>query len=315
MSTPLVSVIMVTYGHENYIKYAIEGVLMQQCDFEIELIIANDCSPDETEKVIKSIIENHPKGHWIKYTKHEINKGAEENFVWATKQCTGKNIALCEGDDYWIDPYKLQKQLDFLESNEDCGLVCTDFNILHQATGKIEESLFKNEPNRFPVYKNFEDFLYAAGYMAPCTWLLRREFLPTYTKNYVDGTFAWLLEVYAQSKVGFVKDTTTVYRVLDESASHSKSLQKRFQRSKGVLKIQLDFIGQYALNIEFKLKILRKYYKMVLPTLVALNEKEEIAKAMLYLPKVNRTLKDNLLFFIAKMYFGSKLMKIIYYYK
>ena len=61
-----VSICMITYGHENYILQAIEGVLMQECDFEIELIIANDCSPDNTDLVVTDILANHPKKSWIK---------------------------------------------------------------------------------------------------------------------------------------------------------------------------------------------------------------------------------------------------------
>ena len=64
---PRVSVVMITYGHENFIRQAIEGVLMQNCDFEVELIVANDCSPDNTDYIINDIIQNHPQGKWITY--------------------------------------------------------------------------------------------------------------------------------------------------------------------------------------------------------------------------------------------------------
>ena len=74
------SVVMITYGHEKYIREAIEGVLMQNCNFEIELIIADDCSPDDTESVVQNIIKSHPKGNIIKYIKHQKNKGMMPNF-------------------------------------------------------------------------------------------------------------------------------------------------------------------------------------------------------------------------------------------
>ena len=125
MKNTLVSVVMITYNHEKYIQQAIEGVLMQKINFHIELIIADDTSPDQTENIVKKIIVEHPNGHWIKYTKHKFNKGVSKNFTWALKQAKGKYIALCEGDDYWTDPLKLQKQVDFLEENENIGLVST----------------------------------------------------------------------------------------------------------------------------------------------------------------------------------------------
>jgi glycosyltransferase involved in cell wall biosynthesis len=119
----IVSVIMITYAHENYICEAIKGILIQEVDFEVELIIADDNSPDNTSTIVKSF-SNHPRFHWVKYTKHKQNKGMVPNVIWALEQATGKYIALCEGDDYWTDPLKLQKQVDFLEKNPEYGLVC-----------------------------------------------------------------------------------------------------------------------------------------------------------------------------------------------
>ncbi|OQC44889.1 MAG: putative glycosyltransferase EpsE [Bacteroidetes bacterium ADurb.Bin028] len=133
-----VSVIMITYKHEQFIAKAIEGVLMQKCDFEVELIIADDCSPDKTEEKVFQIIKNHPKNSWIKYTKHKTNKGMISNFNWALNQCKGKYIAMCEGDDYWTDPLKLQKQVDFLEANEEYSACGHTAKILYENTGREE---------------------------------------------------------------------------------------------------------------------------------------------------------------------------------
>jgi glycosyltransferase involved in cell wall biosynthesis len=133
-----VSVIMITYKHEQFIAKAIEGVLMQKCDFEVELIIADDCSPDKTEEKVFQIIKNHPKSSWIKYTKHKTNKGMISNFNWALNQCKGKYIALCEGDDYWTDPLKLQKQVDFLEANEEYSACGHTAKVLYENTGREE---------------------------------------------------------------------------------------------------------------------------------------------------------------------------------
>jgi glycosyltransferase involved in cell wall biosynthesis len=119
----MVSVDMITYKHESFIKQAIEGVLMQKTNFEYDLIIADDCSPDNTEEIVRNIIATHPKGHFIKYFRHEKNIGMQPNGMFAVKQCKGKYIALCEGDDYWTDSNKLQKQVDFLENNSAFSLV------------------------------------------------------------------------------------------------------------------------------------------------------------------------------------------------
>ncbi len=131
---PKVSVCMITYAHEKFIEEAINGVLMQECNFEIELIVANDCSLDTTNKIVNNIIETHSRGHWIKYTMHSKNIGMMPNFIWALKQSKGKYIALCEGDDYWTDPLKLQKQVDFLDGNVKYGGVANN-SLVHYNNG------------------------------------------------------------------------------------------------------------------------------------------------------------------------------------
>jgi glycosyltransferase involved in cell wall biosynthesis len=113
----VVSVIMITYGHEKYIRQSVESIISQECDFDFELIISNDCSPDDTDAVIFSIFKENSKSHVIKYFSHEINKGMVSNFLWSLDLAKGDYVALCEGDDYWTDMKKLQKQVDFLRSS------------------------------------------------------------------------------------------------------------------------------------------------------------------------------------------------------
>lgn len=127
---PLVSVCMITYNHEKYIVEAIEGVLMQEVDFEVEFVIADDASTDRTGEIIQSYIDTHPRGSWIKYTRHPVNKGMMGNFIWAIEQCKGEYVALCEGDDYWIESKKLIRQVSFLKENLPFSLVYHPTKIL-----------------------------------------------------------------------------------------------------------------------------------------------------------------------------------------
>lgn len=134
MQHPLVSVIMITYGHEKYIQKAIEGVFLQKTNFPVEFIIANDCSPDNTDELVKEIIKKSPPNIQVRYTKHEANKGMNLNFIWAYQQVKGKYVAVCEGDDYWIDENKLQKQVDFLEQNPNYAICCHNVYFLNGET-------------------------------------------------------------------------------------------------------------------------------------------------------------------------------------
>ena len=99
--SPLVSICVITYNQEKYIAQAIDGVLMQQTDFPIELIIGEDCSPDNTRKICLDYKNKYPDK--IKLLLPDKNKGSMRNFIDTMQAANGKYIALCEGDDYWTD--------------------------------------------------------------------------------------------------------------------------------------------------------------------------------------------------------------------
>lgn len=115
MDDPLVSIITITYNHESFIEKTIQGVISQIVDFRIEYIIAEDCSTDNTRSICQQYANKHHD--LIRLITSETNLGAVENELRAMNEAKSKYIAICEGDDYWTDPYKLQKQIDFLENN------------------------------------------------------------------------------------------------------------------------------------------------------------------------------------------------------
>ena len=128
--TPLLSIVTITYNHEPFIAKTIEGVLMQQVNFRIELIIAEDCSTDGTRAICQQYAEQYPA--LIRLITSESNVGAIANERRAMQAARGKYIAFCEGDDYWTDPLKLQKQVDFLESHPDYSVTfhrCKHYNV------------------------------------------------------------------------------------------------------------------------------------------------------------------------------------------
>jgi len=128
--TPLLSIVTITYNHESFIAKTIEGVLMQQVNFPIELIIAEDCSTDGTRAICQRYADEHPE--LIRLITSESNVGAVKNERRAMLAAKGKYIAFCEGDDYWTDPCKLQKQVDFLESHPDYSVTfhrCKHYNV------------------------------------------------------------------------------------------------------------------------------------------------------------------------------------------
>jgi glycosyltransferase involved in cell wall biosynthesis len=243
LENTLISVCMITYKHEGYIKSAIEGVLLQNYNGSIELIIADDNSPDNTEKIVKEIQNKHPKGHFIQYTKHKKNKGIIPNFVWALEQCKGKYIALCDGDDYWTDPLKLQKQIDFLESNKCYTGVSSNVKVVYENSDKGSH-LFKNNIKQDTFKLN--DLL-QGRFFHTATFVFRSScFKKDFPDFILSGDRALFMLVACFGDIKYIKDVTAVYRKNEGGISRnvtSKQMMKDFNIA--------NFIKKYNSNLDY----------------------------------------------------------------
>jgi len=309
MDNPLVSVMMVTYNHEHYISQAIEGVLMQITSFRIELVIGEDCSTDSTRKICEKYKNQYPQLIRLLTTDH--NLGMVQNGNRTLQACTGKYIALNDGDDYWTDPYKLQKQVDFLESNEDYGLVWTDIDFRVQSSGVINKSVFKNK--KLPIYDSFIETLIHKPFFSPSTWLCRREYLQQEINNYCDGTFPMILDILSKTKIKYLEVVTATYRQLDESASASQSMQKRYNFLKGVYRIQKDYIKKYNVSIKIEEEIDFKHFESAYPYAVILGDLETVEKGkLIFKNRLHINMKVKGALFLSNFFIGRSMLKIIY---
>ncbi len=122
-----VNVCVITYNHEEFIEKALASILNQKADFDFDIVIGDDCSSDKTKEIILKYKQRYPD--LIRILFSEKNIGMRENFLRSLKACKGKYIAILEGDDYWTDEYKLQKQFDYLEKFLDLFRI-TIYNLL-----------------------------------------------------------------------------------------------------------------------------------------------------------------------------------------
>lgn len=130
---PLLSVRIVTYQHVDYIAQCLDNVLCQVTNFPFEIVIGEDASTDGTRAIVFDYADRYPEK--IRVITADMNVGVKANGQRVRSACRGKYIALLEGDDYWTDPLKLQKQVDFLEANPDYSLCYHDFTMLDAITG------------------------------------------------------------------------------------------------------------------------------------------------------------------------------------
>lgn len=275
----LLSVNTMTYNHEKYIAQCIEGILMQKTNFAFELLIHDDASTDNTAAIIKEYEKKYPNIiKPIYQTENKWSKGIKISATYQYPRAKGKYIAVCEGDDYWIDENKLQMQVDFLENNPEYGMCYTNFNIYYQNKKKFEYDLFTTQPVKFlKEYESLEQWILKKGYIAPMTWVYRKSLLDSYdSMNSCDGTFVMVSHFMANSKIKCLDNTTATYRVLKESASHSKSLEKLYKRHNNLKEIQYKLIEKYNLDDSLKSKVDENYCREGIKLFVALHKREDI---------------------------------------
>jgi glycosyltransferase involved in cell wall biosynthesis len=138
MKSPLVSVHIITYNQASYIADTLEGALRQETDFGVEILVGEDCSTDGTREIVLDYQRRYPER--IRVITSEHNVGAHANSRRVGEASRGKYLALCDGDDYWTDPRKLQKQVDFLESHPEYSLCCHDVDIIFDGVPEVSRT-------------------------------------------------------------------------------------------------------------------------------------------------------------------------------
>jgi glycosyltransferase involved in cell wall biosynthesis len=213
MEKTLVSICCQTFNHVNYIEQCIEGFLMQKINFKIEILLRDDASSDGTTEIVKKYSNKYP--HIINaliYTKNQFQKGVSP-FRDNVRRAKGKYIALCEGDDYWTDPYKLQKQVDFLEVNEDYGICAHRVQISNQFNAS-ENYIF---PENLLSQDYFIEQFIANNLAATCSIIFKKELFqsnPWHNKSPF-GDILLILTVLKNSnnKIRILHDVMGTYRI------------------------------------------------------------------------------------------------------
>jgi glycosyltransferase involved in cell wall biosynthesis len=224
-----VSVCVPTFNHKHYISQMLEGALNQKTTFPFEIVIGDDGSTDGSQDIIKAIADQNPDK--IRAFLHSKNLGPFEprefagrnNVLHLLKSCRGEFVAMCEGDDYWTDPYKLQKQVDFMEKNPEFAI--SHHNVLVTYEDGSPSHHFNKTTQ--PAVSTIDDILQDQWFMATGSWLYRNYFL---TENFADwhanaaaGDWALSIQLAAKGKIGYLPEVMGVYRKHSAGLSHVHS--------------------------------------------------------------------------------------------
>ncbi|WP_242202500.1 glycosyltransferase [Aestuariivivens insulae] len=267
MKHPLLSICLRTFNNEKFVLDALKGILMQKVNFDLELVCSDDCSEDHTYAVVKEAIKDCSKFVNIHLVRQPENLGYTGNLLYLLNNCKGDYIALCDGDDYWSAPNKLQLQVDFLEANPDFEVCFTNVCTIDEKGKVIKKKLVK--------YGN------SAGYtmqdlpiIAPTSSRVFRNRDFSSISKTVPGEDTYML-LY-QSKFGNIKFLDIVagaYRYQSESVYSSLAISKRKDAN---LKTEMECMGLVTKNLY------PKYQKIILKKIVELRylDKELYSKRL-----------------------------------
>ena len=245
MADLLVSIFCQTYNHEPYIRQCIEGFLMQKTDFSFEVLVHDDASTDQTADIIREYEIKYPGIiKPIYQTENQFSKGISISITFQYPRAKGKYIAFCEGDDYWIDPLKLQKQVDILEKYENVGLVYSKARCFQQNINKFRKESIGNQ------YCSFRNLILFNSIPSLST-CYRKDIYSNYLKDIHPEKIKWVMGDYPtwlyfalHSNVKFINEIQGVYRILEDSASHSKNVYKQLSFNESTYKIRMFYLSK-----------------------------------------------------------------------
>lgn len=243
---PMVSVCMITYNHEAFIHEAIEGVLMQKTTFPIELVIGEDCSADNTRIICEEYAQKYPD--IVRLLPSEKNIGLMPNFIRTLRACNGKYVALCEGDDFWTDSFKLARQVGFLELNQNFNVCFHDVDVILMENNCSKIKNFAIKYDTWKTEYTFDDLLFGKLLIHTPSVVTRNLVNEFKFEKAVTGDFFYLLHNSFFGKIKMLDYKMAIYRV------HSKGVFS--QRNSWPIEKKIDF---YTLQLDANYMLLDKY--------------------------------------------------------
>lgn len=231
--SPLVTIFCTTYNHSKFLKECFEGLLSQKVSFPVEILVHDDASTDDTPSIINEYQKKYPSVFKVIFQKeNQYAQGAKILVDFMFPVARGKYIAICEGDDFWRDPEKLQMQIEFLEANPDFSLSFTDVSvqrgeIFHESEhAQYHEKILANR-TEFTIHDLMKD-----NFIPTCTMVLKKESFencPGWVRML--PFFDWALGLLSSKngKINYIPKKTSVYRVHESGVWSSKSYSVRMQ--------------------------------------------------------------------------------------
>lgn len=233
---PFVSVCVLTYNQEKWIRQTLDSILSQQTNYSFEVIVGEDCSADNTHAICQEYVDKYSN---VSFAPQEHNLGVAGNYVNCIKHSSGKYLMVCGGDDYWHNTNKIQLQVDFMESNPDCVLCHTDIDIYNVNKGKLIENCNLKYNIAPPEGRIQKEILAGREHISAVTMCIRKEIVDKYVplEKYIELKFPredWptLVIISAYGEINYIPISTATYRVGHESITNTLDYDKIIERNK-----------------------------------------------------------------------------------
>jgi glycosyltransferase involved in cell wall biosynthesis len=208
----LVSVLVLTYNHADYIGKALDSILAQQTDFPFEIVLGDDCSTDHTRSVIEGYMERNPGRINAKFHPQNLGNSGRYNFIDTFNRCTGKYIAMLEGDDYWDDPQKLHKQVTFLEAHPDYSMSCSNVAIWYEKEKAFDRT--HSWTKRWKSTIDINDIIEGHQVYIPSLVFIRKYLDVELMKQYtMFGDTVIIYQLIQRGKIRCFQEFMAVYRI------------------------------------------------------------------------------------------------------
>ena len=238
------SVAVITYNQDKYIRQCLEGIVNQKTNFEFEVVIGDDHSSDRTLHICKEYAAIYP---FIKILETPQNLGYAQNWKRTLTACKGLYIAPIEGDDYWTRTDKLQRQAIYLDNNPKCGLCYTDCDILYDESGKRDKSIIKQ---KLTIINSSTPFG-GEGYLCNVTWMIRKTITTNidYDKDCLDIPLLLYYETYRQYQTGYIDINAGVYRRHRNSISFDlENKEKIYRHLRSIFIIESNYMKTFNVD-------------------------------------------------------------------
>lgn len=264
---PYVSIALVTYNHEKYVEEALDSILMQETDFPFEIVFHDDASTDDTPKILKEYMKKYPNIiRGILQKENQYSQGKRVDII-VFNEISSKYIAICEGDDYWIDQNKLQVQIDVMEKNPDCHLSfhAAEVRIQNDKHGKIIARHAKNNK----VFTTSEVISGGGQFCPTASIILRRDSVILFLENEIFKKAPvgdYFIQIFSSLHGGalYINQVMSVYRQGIEGSwsSSMHDLNKQVEHYQRLIKVldELDSYFNYKYHKELLLRKSKEHY-------------------------------------------------------